>query len=120
MALAGAARWRLDSRHPVRCRAREETLADLLMRNLGSIERRTLSLRTSDQISDAALLAALNPADSEGDEEPVREEVGPVVLLLSENYLSAVAAGRGRCSRLWARAVISEKYSNSNRISSRR
>ncbi|GAA0546370.1 hypothetical protein GCM10010172_30050 [Paractinoplanes ferrugineus] len=86
------------SRQSGRLTPMEETLADLLMRNLGSIERRTLSLRTSDQISDAVLLVALNPADSEVDEEPVPEEpvpeeVGPVVLLLSENYLSAVAAG---------------------------
>jgi superfamily II DNA/RNA helicase len=82
-----------NSRQSERLTQMEETLADLLMRNLGSIERRTLSLRSSDQVSDGALLAALNPVGSEVDDETPPEQIGPVVLLLSENYLSAVAAG---------------------------
>jgi hypothetical protein len=82
-----------SSRQSERLTPMEETLADLLMRDLGSIERRTLSLRSSDQVSDSALLAALNPVGSGADDDTPPDQVGPVVLLLSENYLSAVAAG---------------------------
>ncbi len=80
------------SRQAQRLTPMELTLADLLMRDLSSIERRTLTLRSSRQVSDEALLAALTSAGSGVDDEAL-EEVGPVVLLLSENYLSAVAAG---------------------------
>ncbi len=70
----------------------ELTLADLLMRDLSSIERRTQSLRSSPQVSDEALLAALTAANDEEDDETVSDQVGPVLLLFSESYLSAVSA----------------------------
>lgn len=81
------------SRQSDRLTPMEQTLADLLMRDLSSIERRTLTLRASAQVSDEALLAALTSAGSSVGEETLPDEFGPVVLLLSENYLSAVAAG---------------------------
>jgi len=81
------------SRQSERLTPMEETLADLLLRDLSSIERRTLTLRASPQVSDEALLEALTSAGSRGDEDTPPDEFGPVVLLLSENYLSAVAAG---------------------------
>ncbi|TCN27658.1 RAD3-like DEAD/DEAH box helicase [Kribbella orskensis] len=76
----------------------EATLADLVLRDLNGIEDRTRRLRLSDDLVDDALLEAL-----EDDEEPevdaieaapesVTEGVGPIVLLLSEHYLSAVSA----------------------------
>lgn len=70
----------------------ELTLADLLTRDLSSIERRTHSLRSSPQVSDEALLAALTTANGEASDENGLDRVGPVLLLLSENYLSAVSA----------------------------
>lgn len=88
----------------------EQTLADLAMRNLNAIEQRALALRTSPRTSDEAILALLS---SEGDVEDGADEgstetsqsldngasgadsdfndVGPIVLLLSENYLAAVS-----------------------------
>ncbi|MEV7099030.1 DEAD/DEAH box helicase [Amycolatopsis sp. NPDC051045] len=71
----------------------EQTLTDLLMRDLSSIERRTLTLRASAQVSDEALLAALTSTGRGVDEDTIPDEFGPLVLLLSENYLSAVSAG---------------------------
>ena len=70
----------------------EQTLADLAMRDLNSIEQRTRSLRSSPQVSDEVLLAALIAEDDSADESSPPGEVGPIVLLLSENYLSAVSA----------------------------
>ncbi|WP_431884347.1 DEAD/DEAH box helicase [Micromonospora gifhornensis] len=70
----------------------EQTLADLIMRDLGAIERRTRQLRSSPQVADEALLAAFAGADDTTAEDPSPDQVGPVVLLLSENYLSAVSA----------------------------
>ena len=70
----------------------EQTLADLAMRDLSSIEQRTRSLRSSPQASDEVLLAALIAEDDSTDESSPPGEVGPVVLLLSENYLTAVSA----------------------------
>ncbi|GGK36298.1 hypothetical protein GCM10010124_31140 [Pilimelia terevasa] len=81
------------SRQSERLTPMEETLADLLMRDLGAIERRTLSLRSSDQLSDQALLVALDSSDSVAGDDTEPDQVGPVVLLLSENYLSAVSSG---------------------------
>lgn len=70
----------------------EETLADLTMRDLSAIEQRTLSLRSSPQVSDEALLAAFT-AEIDGLDEPsVADRIGPLALLLSENYLAAVSA----------------------------
>lgn len=70
----------------------EQTLADLAMRDLSSIEERTRLLRSSPQVSDEVLLAALIAEDDSVDESAPQGEVGPIVLLLSENYLAAVSA----------------------------
>lgn len=70
----------------------EETLADLAMRNLSAIEQRSLSLRSSPELSDAALLDAFAAALENHDELRSSDEIGPIVLLLSENYLAAVTA----------------------------
>ncbi|WP_280238319.1 DEAD/DEAH box helicase [Nocardia abscessus] len=70
----------------------ELTLADLLMRDLSSVEQRTRLLRSSPQVSDEALFAALTVVDESVDDENASDQVGPIVLLLSENYLSAVSA----------------------------
>ena len=80
------------SRQSGRLTPMEQTLADLAMRDLSSIEQRTRSLRSSPQTSDEVLLAALIAEDDSADESSPPGEVGPVVLLLSENYLTAVSA----------------------------
>ncbi len=80
------------SRRSGRLTPMEQTLADLAMRDLSSIEQRTRSLRSSPQVSDEVLLAALIAEDDSADEFSPPGEVGPVVLLLSENYLAAVSA----------------------------
>ena len=80
------------SRRSGRLTPMEQTLADLAMRDLSSIEQRTRSLRSSPQVSDEVLLAALIAEDDSADESSPPGEVGPVVLLLSENYLTAVSA----------------------------
>jgi len=59
---------------------------------LSSIEQRTQSLRSSPQVSDEALLATLAAEDGSADEPTPPDQVGPIVLLLSENYLSAVSS----------------------------
>lgn len=79
------------SRRSGRLSPMEETLADLAMRDLGSIEERSRLLRSSPQSSDDVLLAALT-AEDVGAATPT-DQYGPVVLLLSENYLAAVSAG---------------------------
>ncbi|AOT03244.1 hypothetical protein ASPU41_07705 [Arthrobacter sp. U41] len=66
----------------------ELTLADLTMRNLGAIEERTRLLRSSEKVSDDSLLASLSDEDTRE-----VDTLGPIALLLSENYLSAVCAG---------------------------
>ena len=80
------------SRQSGRLTPMEQTLADLAMRDLSSIEERTRSLRSSPQLSDDVLLSALIAKDGSTDESSPPDEVGPVVLLLSENYLTAVSA----------------------------
>jgi superfamily II DNA/RNA helicase len=76
----------------------EATLADLVLRDLDSIEDRTRGLRMSDDVADDALLEDLQARNARSDGSPVegdlseRDGVGPVVLLLSEQYLSAVSA----------------------------
>ncbi|MFF8937308.1 DEAD/DEAH box helicase [Streptomyces paradoxus] len=74
----------------------EQTLADLIMRSLDAIEERTRRLRTSPNVTDDALLAAF--LGSSRQFPVIHEEAGdlttgrgPVELLLSENYLSAVS-----------------------------
>jgi superfamily II DNA/RNA helicase len=70
----------------------EQTLAELAMRDLSSIEQRTRTLRFLPQVSDEVLLAALTAEDGNEDEPAPPDQVGPIVLLLSENYLAAVSA----------------------------
>ncbi|MEC3853982.1 DEAD/DEAH box helicase [Paenarthrobacter ureafaciens] len=70
----------------------ELTLADLTMRSLDVIEERTRLLRSSAEVSDDSLLASL--ASDENDTGTASAyPLGPVGLLLSENYLSAVSSG---------------------------
>ncbi|MGV9747788.1 DEAD/DEAH box helicase [Rhodococcus zopfii] len=87
----------------------EATLADMILRNLDKVEERTHDLRSSAELTDDAILAALkeqNTADSaveSGEDQKsgsavnpesasTASTVGPIVLLLSENYLSAVSS----------------------------
>lgn len=87
----------------------ELTLADLVMRDLGQVEERTRRLRASAELTDEALTVALSMADAtEGlpDESDGKSagsvtaesnveafsDLGPITLLLSEHYLSAVSA----------------------------
>jgi superfamily II DNA/RNA helicase len=132
--LAGyAARaWSLmeASRQTGRLSPMEETLADLVMRDLDRIEVRTEQLRTSAALTDEALVAALQfeaelpdedrpdgvrPSSGSGDDSPEAGsqpddrqlgDLSPIVLLLSENYISAVSTalfaisfGQGRLLR---------------------
>lgn len=83
----------------------EATLADLILRDLNGIEERAARIRSSTDLTDDALLAALvSPdidADSKEPESGSEDEladgeasgsVGPIVLLLSEHYVSAVSS----------------------------
>src|SRR5262249_45114255 len=63
-----------------------------LMRDLISIEQRTQALRSSPQVSDEALLRALAGEDESQEDPSSADQVGPLALLLSENYLAAVAS----------------------------
>lgn len=69
----------------------ELTLADLAMRDLNAVEQRTQTMRSSPAVSDESLLASLAVDDPAEDEAP--PELGPIALLLTENYLSAVSSG---------------------------
>lgn len=80
------------SRRSGRLTPMEQTLADLVMRNLSAIELRTQLIRSSPQNTDEAMLATLEGADGDAIESAQPNEVGPILLLLSENYLSAVSA----------------------------
>lgn len=71
----------------------EFTLADLAMRSLDAIEERARLLRTSVQVSDDFLLASLSVDDTDAADNEAVDPLGPVALLLSENYLSAVSTG---------------------------
>lgn len=66
----------------------ELTLADLIMRNLDAIEERTRLLRSSEEVSDGSLLTSFSDDDAHED-----DALGPIALLLSENYLSSVSSG---------------------------
>ena len=83
----------------------EATLADLILRKPVQIEERTRLLKTSASFTDEALLQALqgSPADTDAlsadPTQPVGakienavSEVGPIVALLSEHYMSAVSS----------------------------
>jgi len=69
----------------------ELTLADLTMRDLGLVEERTRLLRSSTAVSDESLLASL-AADNDDAGNDTADPLGPVTLLLSENYLSSVSS----------------------------
>lgn len=69
----------------------ELTLADLTMRDLGAVEERTRLLRSSAAVSDDSLLAALTADNDDAGNDPA-DRLGPVALLLSENYLSSVSS----------------------------
>lgn len=92
----------------------ELTLADLVMRDLAGIEGRALRLRSSPQVTDDALTAALSRGgydqdedqDDENDESATPSDIsssrdghdpedlddlGPITLLLSEHYLASVS-----------------------------
>lgn len=91
----------------------ELTLADLLMRDLSSIEERALRVRLAPESSDESLTAALTlddeheEVDSDDNEDYLGEQeyssgaptdpeslsnLGPITILLSEHYLSSVSA----------------------------
>ncbi|WP_285030659.1 DEAD/DEAH box helicase [Mycolicibacterium sp. lyk4-40-TYG-92] len=81
----------------------EATLADIILRDLGRIETRTISLRTSPATTDDSLVDSLegrhrergsaapgiDPLSEDGD---LLDVLGPVGVLLTEHYHSAVAA----------------------------
>lgn len=71
----------------------ELTLADLAMRSLNAIEDRTRLLRSSIEVSDESLLASLSDDDDQAAYDEEADPLGPVALLLSENYLAAVSTG---------------------------
>jgi superfamily II DNA/RNA helicase len=68
----------------------EQSLADVLMRDLAAVERRTRLLRSSPQFTEQAMIAAFLGAGTDPIADSVPDQVGPVMLLLSENYMSAV------------------------------
>lgn len=86
----------------------EHTLADLVLRNLTRIEARTIALRLSAELTDGALLGALTQSSDDPTADDVEKPettttseattssdasaVGPIALLLSEHYLSAVSS----------------------------
>lgn len=93
----------------------ELTLADLVMRDLGQIEERTLRLRASEEVTDEVLTAALSSDQEVGDStadlskpgdgigtpgapeiaeanSETLSDLGPLTLLLSEHYMSSVSA----------------------------
>lgn len=79
------------SRESGRLTPMELTLADLTMRDLDAIEERTRLLRSSAAVSDESLLTSFSIDDDAGN--GVVNRLGPVALLLSENYLSSVSSG---------------------------
>ncbi|MDH6194057.1 superfamily II DNA/RNA helicase [Mycobacterium frederiksbergense] len=86
----------------------EATLADIVLRDLESIEARTMRMRTSPELTDDALLEALHgqgagddttdaeTTNTDDDSSSAHEEsldiLGPIELLLTEYYQSAVAS----------------------------
>lgn len=80
------------SRRSSRLAPMEEALADLAMRDLKSVEDRAREFRSSPTILDEALLASLEAETEAGEAEQTTQElVDPILLLLTENYLAAVA-----------------------------
>jgi superfamily II DNA/RNA helicase len=75
----------------------EQVLAALVLRDLDRVEEQARSLRASPAVTDAAMLAALvEPTGGGRTEDRLREDpastLGPIELLLTENYMSAVAS----------------------------
>jgi superfamily II DNA/RNA helicase len=74
----------------------EQVLAALVLRDLDRVEEQTRSLRSSPAGTDAAMLAALVEPTGDRAENRLRGDptsmLGPIELLLTENYMSAVAS----------------------------
>lgn len=81
-----------ESRRSGQLAPMELTLADLAMRSLNTIEERARLLRSSTEVSDEFLLASLSGDDREEPDNGTDDLLGPVTMLLSENYLAAVSA----------------------------
>jgi superfamily II DNA/RNA helicase len=70
----------------------EATLADIVLRDLDQIERRTRDLRSSPQASDEALVQALEGRRAATANEDLLDVLGPIGMLLTELYHSAISA----------------------------
>lgn len=70
----------------------EATLAAIVLRDLDQIERRTLDLRSSPQATDEALVEALEGRRSATANADLLDVLGPIGMLLTEHYHSAVSA----------------------------
>lgn len=69
----------------------EATLADIVLRNLDQIERRTRDLRTSPQTSDEALVGALESRRAATANADLLDVLGPIGMLLTEHYHAAIS-----------------------------
>jgi superfamily II DNA/RNA helicase len=70
----------------------EATLADIVLRDLDQIERRTRDLRSSPQASDEALVGALEGRRAATEDEDLLDVLGPIGMLLTEHYHAAISA----------------------------
>lgn len=79
----------------------ERTLADLLLRDLGAIDARTVRFTRSPNLTDQALVASMSgtegrPVDVDPESVAMEDDSaswGSVMLLLTEHYLTAVSSG---------------------------
>ncbi|SOJ52509.1 putative helicase HelY [Mycobacterium simulans] len=69
----------------------EATLADIVLRDLDQIERRTRDLRSSPQASDEALVGALEGRRAATENEDLLDVLGPIGMLLTEHYHAAIS-----------------------------
>lgn len=70
----------------------ETTLADIVLRDLDQIERRTRDLRSSPQASDEVLVGALEGRRVTPANADLLDVLGPIGMLLTEHYHSAISA----------------------------
>ena len=70
----------------------ETTLADIVLRDLDQIERRTRDLRSSPQASDEVLVGALEGRRATPANADLLDVLGPIGMLLTEHYHSAISA----------------------------